>query len=86
MSSRIYIITPTRSTGSSLLVRAANRSQALSYIARTQYAVSVAKQDELVELVRSGTLVFDATVGENTAEESDAIDREARQDSKGFEV
>jgi hypothetical protein len=39
------------------LVRAANRSQALSHVAKTAFNIGVATQDELVTLLGKGTKV-----------------------------
>jgi hypothetical protein len=42
------------------LVRAANRNQAIRHAVRNDYRAELATQDELVELITSGTPVEDA--------------------------
>lgn len=54
-SQRIYLVTTHK--GDRRLVRASHRSQAINHVARTLMEASVARQDELVELVSSGVKV-----------------------------
>lgn len=54
-SQRIYLITTY--SGDQRLVRASYRSQAVNHVARTLMEASVARQDELVELVTKGIKV-----------------------------
>jgi hypothetical protein len=54
MAERIYIV---RNTHGARLVRANLRQQALSHVASTEYTVSVASQDDLVEQITAGTPV-----------------------------
>ena len=58
----MYVSNPTRIyVGHKRLVRATNAPQAARHAMRTSHAVTVATQDELVDLVRVGTDVEDAT-------------------------
>lgn len=52
---RIYLVTTHK--GDRRLVRATHRSQAINHVARTLMEASVARQDELVELVSAGVKV-----------------------------
>lgn len=54
-SHRIYLVTTHK--GDRRLVRASHRSQAVNHVARTMMEASVARQDELVELVSKGVKV-----------------------------
>jgi len=54
-SQRIYLVTTHK--GDRRLVRASHRSQAINHVARSMMEASVARQDELVELVSSGAKV-----------------------------
>lgn len=54
-SQRIYLVTTHK--GDRRLVRASHRSQAVNHVARTMMEASVARQDELVELVSKGVKV-----------------------------
>jgi hypothetical protein len=58
--SRIYVVGHIES-GSKRLVRAVTSGQAARHAMRTSHAVTVATQDELVDLVRAGVDVEDAT-------------------------
>lgn len=55
MKKRIYVVNT--GVGSNHLVRAANRHQALSHVARATMAVEVATQDDLVDLLSVGVKV-----------------------------
>ena len=57
---RIYVVCHI-ATGHKRLVRATNAPQAARHAMRTSRAVTVATQDELVDLVRAGCDVEDAT-------------------------
>lgn len=64
----MYVSNPTRiyvvghiGSGHKRLVRATNAPQAARHAMRTSHAVTVATQDELVDLVRAGVDVEDAT-------------------------
>jgi hypothetical protein len=52
---RIYIVTT--SDGSTRLVKASLRQQALSHVANTLFTVRVASQDDLVKALTSGATV-----------------------------
>jgi hypothetical protein len=54
-SYRIYLVTTHK--GERRLVRASHRSQAINHVARTMMEASVARQEELVELVTQGVKV-----------------------------
>lgn len=54
-SQRIYLVTTHK--GDRRLVRASHRSQAINHVARSMMEASVARQDELVELVSAGAKV-----------------------------
>lgn len=60
MSTRIYIVT-NRTNDAKRLVRAANVSQAVKFIARETMHGELASQEELVAAVASGMRVEDAT-------------------------
>lgn len=49
------------------LVRAANRAQAVSHVARSTIAVSVATQEELVKLLTNGATVEDVEQGDTAS-------------------
>ena len=66
--SRIYLVRPRAFDGRTVLVRAHNQAQALRYVASADYTVSVAKQDDLVEILTAGYEVEDATAGTATDE------------------
>lgn len=57
MKKRIYIV----NSDAPFLVRAANRHQALSHVARATMKVEVATQDDLVELLSAGVKVQEAS-------------------------
>lgn len=59
MGKIIYVIEEA-GTGKKRLVRAANPTQGIGYVARTSYNVKRASQDELVGLVGAGAVVEDA--------------------------
>lgn len=66
MTTRIYVITDTIDQPiKHRLVRATNRAQALQYVARNAFAVDVAGQQALVDLLGEGVAVEDA--GEDAA-------------------
>jgi len=56
---RIYLVQDTE-TKSNALVRAANQAQAIRHVARNRLSVTVASQDDLVELLAAGVKVEDA--------------------------
>lgn len=70
MSARIYRVTdpdrvdPATGNGGARLVRAGSAAQARNHVARNQYHVSVASQDDLVTLVAAGVQV--ETAGQDT--------------------
>jgi hypothetical protein len=64
-SQRIYLVTTHK--GDRRLVRASHRSQAVNHVARTMMEASVARQDELVELVSAGVQV--ETIRDSDTEE-----------------
>jgi len=59
MSARIYLVTDT-ATDKERLIRAGNQAQAIGFAARTRFAATVAKQDDLVNLVAAGVVVEEA--------------------------
>ncbi len=60
MSARIYVVEDTE-TNEKALVRAANQAQALRHVVKNRFAVGLAGQDALVELLESGTTVETAS-------------------------
>jgi hypothetical protein len=50
------------------LVRAVNKAQALAHVARTQFAIRVASQDDLCELVAAGVKPEAATLALDPSE------------------
>jgi hypothetical protein len=64
---RIYVVRPTSGDTKPRLIRATHPSNALSYVANSQYTVAVARPDDLVELVSDGVHV------ENVAQEQQQI-------------
>ena len=65
MKTRIYVV----SNGTTQLVRAANRSQALRHVVQDKYTCRVATQEDLVSLMASDVQVEDA--GAPEAEDSE---------------
>lgn len=57
MAKRIYAVE--NDEGTIILVRAAVPSQALAYVARQNYTVSIASQEYLVRLLQMGEKVHD---------------------------
>lgn len=70
-ATRIYAVT-NKETGFEHLVRAANQAQAIRHAARNQFAVEVATQDQLVELIAAGVKVEEAVT------EADVVGQEAQ--------
>lgn len=60
MSTRIYVVQDTE-TDEKALVRAGNQSQALRHVVKNRFAVGVASQDALVELLEGGAAVETAS-------------------------
>lgn len=54
---RIYVVKPVADGGKPRLVRATHPANALRHVADSDYSVTVATQDELVELVLAGAKV-----------------------------
>jgi hypothetical protein len=54
---RIYVVRPTSGDTKPRLIRATHPSNALSYVANSQFTVAVAKPDDLVELLTDGVSV-----------------------------
>jgi hypothetical protein len=67
MTTRIYKVTSKVEGVKPRLIRATHPSNALSYVANSQFTVAVAKPDDLVELVSDGVHV------ENVAQEQQQI-------------
>lgn len=67
MTTRIYVVADTKTYDSAQpapsmrLVRATHPNVALSHIARSQFKVHVATQDNLADLIGAGVKVEDAT-------------------------
>jgi hypothetical protein len=57
MTTRIYVVRPTSGDTKPRLIRATHPSNALSYVANSQFTVAVAKPDDLVELLTDGVSV-----------------------------
>ena len=53
MSTRIYLVTD-RDTQAKRLIRAGNQAQAIRHAAQSRFAIEVAGQDDLVQLLASG--------------------------------
>jgi hypothetical protein len=60
MSSRIYLVTD-RDTQAKRLIRAGTQAQAIRHAAQSRFEISVAGQDDLVELLASGQPVESAS-------------------------
>ncbi|MEN9923950.1 MAG: hypothetical protein RL268_76 [Pseudomonadota bacterium] len=56
MSQRIYLVTD-RDTQAKRLIRAGTQAQAIRHAAASRFAIEVAGQDDLVELLGSGQVV-----------------------------
>lgn len=56
MSTRIYLVTD-RESQAKRLIRAGNQAQAIRHAAASRFAIEVAGQDDLVELLGSGQVV-----------------------------
>jgi hypothetical protein len=54
---RIYVVRPTSGDTKPRLIRATHPSNALSFVANSQFTVAVAKPDDLVELLTDGVSV-----------------------------
>ncbi len=59
MSTRIYLVTD-RETQAMRLIRAGNQAQAIRHAAQSRFAIEVASQDDLVQLLASGQAVESA--------------------------
>ena len=57
---RVYLVEHDQSKGVRL-VRATNKAQALRFVAEPQFLVEVASQDSLIDHVKAGVEVEDAT-------------------------
>lgn len=69
MKTRIYTVSDvTNEPVKSRLVRASNASAARNYVARDQYVVEVASQQELVDLLNEGVKVEVASSTDGDAE------------------
>lgn len=66
MSTRIYVVQDTE-TDEKALVRAANQAQALRHVVKNRFAVGLASQDTLVELLESGATVETASAEQEPA-------------------
>lgn len=58
MSSRIYLVT--EPDGTRHLIRGSSQQQARSHVARNQYHVNVASQDDIVSAMEDGVKVVEA--------------------------
>jgi len=66
MSTRIYVVTDTGAqTFHGRLVRASTRAQALRHVVEPRFAVDVASQQTLVDLLGEGITVEDASESED---------------------
>lgn len=61
MANRIYLVID-KNTGKERLIRAASRSEAVRFVARTGLESKAASQDDLVRLLPSGTVIEDSKV------------------------
>lgn len=59
MSTRIYLVTD-RETHAKRLIRAGNQAQAIRHAAQSRFAIEVASQDDLVQLLDAGQKVESA--------------------------
>lgn len=82
MTTRIYLVRHLSPNGRGILVRASNQAQALRYVASTDYTVSVAKQEELVEAIQEGAVVEDASDPEPESE-GERLSRESMERAHG---
>jgi hypothetical protein len=57
MTTRIYVVRPTSGDTKPRLIRATHPSNALSFVANSQFTVAVARPDDLVELLTDGVSV-----------------------------
>jgi hypothetical protein len=60
MSTRIYLVTDQESQAKRL-IRAGSQAQAIRHAAQSRFAIEVAGQDDLVQLLASGQAVESAT-------------------------
>lgn len=56
MSTRIYLVTD-RDTQAKRLIRAGNQAQAIRHAAQSRFAIEVAGQDDLVQLLATGQAI-----------------------------
>ncbi len=61
MANRIYLVID-KNTGTERLIRAASRSEAVRFVARTSLESKSASQEDLVRLVAWGTMIEDSKV------------------------
>ena len=66
-SIRIYKIT-SKDTGGVSLVKAGSQAQAMSHVAKSEFAISVATAMEVADLVSAGIKVEDAAKEETTVQ------------------
>jgi hypothetical protein len=69
MSTRIYLVTD-QQTQAKRLIRAGSQAQAIRHAAQSRFAIEVAGQDDLVQLLAAGQAVESAT----QATDADAAD------------
>lgn len=68
MSTRIYLVTD-RETQAQRLIRSGNQAQAIRHAAQSRFAIEVASQDDLVQLLAAGQAVESATQASETEAE-----------------